>query len=78
MHPDAHGPYFFVVVPLALAAGVVAVWLIHLLLDLGEGILKFAIELAFLAAIGGLMHVGWSTKSLPAPVAAWVHELPKK
>jgi hypothetical protein len=69
--PDYTASAYHVVVLSVIAGGVVGLWLLKKLLDLGEGAAKFALEIAFLAAVAGFVGYTMPQKSGKPPLAQW-------
>lgn len=69
--PDYVGTTYHVIVPCAIAGGVVGLFCLGKILDLGEGAVKAALELAFLAAVAGFVGYTLPQKSGKAPLAQW-------
>ncbi|NNN06991.1 MAG: hypothetical protein HKL90_13930 [Elusimicrobia bacterium] len=70
-YPDGHGALYHEFVPFLIAGGVVGLAFFKKILDLGEGALKFGLELAFLAAVAVLVGYTMPQKSGKAPLTQW-------
>ncbi len=70
-YPDGQGRLYHEVVPFLIAGGVVGLGFLKKILDLGEGMLKFGLELAFLAAIALTVGYTMPQKSGKPPLQQW-------
>ena len=70
-YPDWTGQAYHVMVLSAIAGGAVGIWFLHLILDLGSGAAKIAIEAAFLVAIALFLGYTMPQKSGKAPLEQW-------
>ncbi len=78
-YPDGNGTLYHEFVPFLILGGVVGLAFLKKILDLGEGALKFALELAFLAAVAVFVGYTMPQKSGKAPLTQWAEgALPKR
>lgn len=70
-YPDWEGTLYPVMTLSLIAGGAVGVWFLHKILDLGEGALKIALEIGFVAVIVLWVGCTMPQKSGKAPLAQW-------
>jgi hypothetical protein len=70
-YPDGGGKLYHESVPFVIAGGVVGLAFLNKILDIGEGALKIAIEIAFLAAVAAFLGYTLPQKSGKAPLTQW-------
>ncbi len=70
-YPNWSRQAYHVMVLSAIAGGAVGVWALHKILDLGDGIAKIVVELAFLAAIALFLGYTMPQKSGKPPFQQW-------
>lgn len=70
-YPDYTGTVYHVIVPACIAGGVVGLWFLHKLLDLSEGILKIALEAAFVVGVAAFVGYTMPQKSGKPPLTQW-------
>lgn len=69
--PDYTGDVYHVMTCAVIAGGSVGLWCFNKVLDLGEGLLKIAAELVFLAAVALFIGYTLPQTSGRAPLAQW-------
>ncbi len=69
--PDYTGSAYHVVVLSMIAGGAVGLWFLKKVLDLGEGAMKFALELVFLGGIAAFVGYTMPQKSGKPPLTQW-------
>lgn len=69
--PDWTGQAYHAMVLSVIAAGAVAIWLLHKILDLGSGASKIGLEVAFLIAITLFLGYTMPQKSSKPPFQLW-------
>lgn len=70
-YPDWEGSVYPAMTLSLIAGGAVGVWFLHKILDLGEGTLKLALELGFVAAVALWVGTTMPQKSGKAPFTQW-------
>jgi len=70
-YPDYVGTSYHVAVLSIIAGGVVALWFLKKILDLGEGTAKLVLELAFLGAVAAFVGYTMPQKSGKPPLTQW-------
>lgn len=70
-YPDWTGQVYHVMVLSMIAGGAVAIWFLHMILDLGSGAAKIGIEAVFLVAIALFLGYTMPQKSGKAPLEQW-------
>lgn len=70
-YPDWTGQAYHVMAISVIAGGAVGVWALHTILDMGEGVAKIGVELAFLVAIALFLGYTLPQKSGKAPLEQW-------
>jgi hypothetical protein len=69
--PEWGGTLYHESVPFVIAGGVVGLAFLQKMLDLGEGALKIALEVAFLAVVAIFLGYTMPQKSGKPPLAQW-------
>jgi hypothetical protein len=69
--PDYAGTSYHVVVLVVILGGAAGLWFLKKLLDLGEGAMKFVLELAFLGAVAGFIGYTMPQRSGKPPLTQW-------
>ncbi len=69
--PDWSGQAYHMLVISAIAGGAVGVWLLHKVLDLGEGVAKIGVEVGFLVALALFVGYTMPQKSGKPPFEQW-------
>lgn len=69
--PDYTGTVYHVIVLAGIAGGVIGLWLLRKILDLGEGALKIALEAVFLAGVAVFVGYTMPQKSGKPPLSQW-------
>jgi hypothetical protein len=69
--PEWTGHAYHILVLSVIAAGSVAVWALHKILDLGEGAAKIGVEIVFLIAIALFVGYTMPQKSGKPPFEQW-------
>lgn len=70
-YPDWTGQAYHAMVLSMIAAGAVAIWFLHKILDLGSGASKIGLEAAFLVAIALFLGYTMPQKSGKPPFQQW-------